>query len=846
MNFLNTILSYKDNIEYNFSKFSTSDIFKINDLLASNLQFLSEQFFYQCLKLEKSNFDQGMKFKKLENSTKTEVKEVNNDSIFTIESSSMKKFFVQVIVPWNERFIDREQLNQETENNETSNFYIYDGCLPYYQNFTVYTFLQSLLSLDSLLPLAPPVTTIFEKIFKVSENFLFYITSINFEKPELSDACKEILIFAYTKKPKFVLNHFIKYLSAEHWFYRNVNVNVKMGKLEKLSDYQFIQKILNLDDENEDYVEDCLIDYVEYNDFMKFILQLIICFINEDIEPVKPNMHLILAYCIINYPFFVNEATEIIVNLTKLKLYSKPQQVNAQVNKSRLFDMVGPWLFDVIIKYFTGLNDVSSFLIKWCLICGEPNLASMAIKMFISLHYTVTDEIAECAIKVIFVISKILNEAKSFRNNSKNNFNPNYEATYCYLEQLFILLGNAKPSQLIYHASCNILQCTSQKHERFVSEAINNLLVCKEQIPTYSNLSNFQSLLVLLIHTVYTKETLTKAIELIIYLLTKNAYSILHNNEEIGFKSAFYLVGPFIYSNETTYGLEKTLKDKNMIDAIVNLSKRKDNCIFEFYEAFGNKIILEDIVDFYITVEKQGNVYQSKFVFEIITIFLNNRNLSSDYYALGILANDVNQKKDYELKKSISRLLDSIMKITFGVVKANETIQDIHAFPSIHFEPEINFNNWQPDENLFSTPKSYPPFLLFDLELNQTKTFKEILNLTRSISTTPFSDWDELSFKSKSQIKVIDGTFITTIDPSLTNMIGTYQDHMKKSDEIKKYSEPTNQTLQNESSIVKFISNDKSALYCSIDPIIFIPNNSIIDSIGKTGDNDDFPSVFPF
>ena len=77
-------------------------------------------------------------------------------------------------------------------------------------------------------------------------------------------------------------------------------------------------------------------------------------------------------------------------------------------------------------------------------------------------------------------------------------------------------------------------------------------------------------------------------------------------------------------------------------------------------------------------------------------------------------------------------------------------------------------------------------------------------------------------------------------------MIGTYQDHMKKSDEIKKYSEPTNQTLQNESSIVKFISNDKSALYCSIDPIIFIPNNSIIDSIGKTGDNDDFPSVFPF
>ncbi|KAH0785378.1 hypothetical protein GPJ56_010789 [Histomonas meleagridis] len=100
--------------------------------------------------------------------------------------------------------------------------------------------------------------------------------------------------------------------------------------------------------------------------------------------------------------------------------------------------------------------------------------------------------------------------------------------------------------------------------------------------------------------------------------------------------------------------------------------------------------------------------------------------------------------------------------------------------------------------------------------------------------------------KQKAQIYEKEGDDIEiTMDQDLKEMLKTKQEREEIADEILKHTEPSQNIASGTLTVgaqVKELA--AAAVYCTVDPGLFLPTQTEIDEIGEFDDTE-FPSVFP-
>lgn len=277
-------------------------------------------------------------------------------STFDKKSNEMCRYIASFIVPWMKRirFVPER-------------LHIFEGCLPSYQMFSMYTFIQSIVKLKCLLPITPPITDILYPTYKASGSlFLIILTDIYFKMENLRENCVAMITYAYTINSKHVMQHFLSFLNVRYWYYQQIQIS----KLNQAFDFRLFLQDMNVSGESNEHDQQVNIDYTG---MVSFVLKMFVIFLKENPAQILPYKNLIIAYCALFFRDFVDTAQELFHLLLNLKPLG-----SCKIERS--INYIGPYTYEPLMDIFKQsiLSHVIS-LIKPSLYSSSPSSLSTAV-----------------------------------------------------------------------------------------------------------------------------------------------------------------------------------------------------------------------------------------------------------------------------------------------------------------------------------------------------------------------------------------------------------------------------------------------------------------------------------
>lgn len=761
-----------------------------------------------------------------------------NDQISDKDFSEMLRMYVSFVVPW------MKNLHYDTDR-----IHIFDDCYPSYQMFSMYSFIQTIAKMQCLRHITPPITNILYTTYNASkEFFLITLVDIYFSIKDNSiwrDNCISLITYAYSIDSKSVMNYFMTFFTPKLWYYHQIQIsklNQAFDLKQFFADIETSSGKLSLEEK------------FDYPTMIKFAVRMLLNFYRENPTNVLPYKNLIIVFCALMNSELKELAQEVFKSLLNLE-----PPLNGSVKYEKNISFIGPFIFEHFMELIrTSINshliclidsrmgkslqtngnptrppnnpalpnsliqnlivpslywedEISRFLLRWGLICGDSYLASMALKMFITLGFTANEENISIALDSIYMIYLALRDAQLSKGRSQRQIitklsdgdgQPDYCNAYHHIKYLCLLcqhVSNPSPKLLdkILLTSFALLLLPElgkiskdqdiAKSGPTIEYALGNIYMYRERLkkfkpseliqPINQNFNNdddekldlkdnltdvFQGFVYYLLHTSLTLTSLKLSEDILLYLLQNDLMDIL-NGCKYDSVMTYYAILPYIFELESTKDTGKVIDtveieesyeevaEMHNIESIANFHTSSMNHVAKFRLDEKGKVDFEALLRFYRVIIRIGSVKQAKAALTISSLFIENSLVLNSSPILSELSNDVLSRKEYELQDDTSNFFKLLMRIYKGSI-AKITSKSNRLFPKIFLPISVkDFLNWKPIEvvGTASISSSNAP------DRTNTNTSEKSKDQFSEINSNDISEFNE-SYDVKSQANLND------------------------------------------------------------------------------------------
>ncbi|EAY12468.1 hypothetical protein TVAG_128820 [Trichomonas vaginalis G3] len=711
---LKVFQSIKNTLVSSFSVFIQKEIFNLSSELAKTFGFLSEQFAQEIFYIVKF-----MKKKRNKMTNNTVPAKRRPTSLKRRVTTIAKMETIDVNTPEILTTLMPEWLTPISFDLQKSG--ISSRCEKNFKCYTLYLFLQELLSLVTVIGMIQPISVIMGEIIERDLSFLIYVLlniQVNAEDNQLKASSDLVLIYIFSKMPEKFYSIIVQYLDISTWYFYNV---LNGGQPEEKEGLIFAEQ------EN------------IYNVLAEIVLNVILHCYNENPEAASPLIEHIILFCSI--------------------LFAECREENLEENEYptiiKVLKKFGVWVDSKSLPNFKMLvlKSISSHdILMWGLCCGHIVMSGTALQIFFDLGYSIDSTHVNLILRAMQAVSSNLSERSDSQNNSRFNkyisvlhFESkriNLKPAIQYLTVALNILeryiiDKSELPRSIFNAAIQFMRNTNMSYrpiyvislsivsryisnDQFLSELsqdsqldILNLLFSAPREDKYANVHDnpFAQILNCMRTIIYT-------------CIEKKMIFVLTKDRDAPVKALFALY-PFMWGRLNNihsihniaeyyakiYGSDARILVTNAISGQSRSSKNAEAFWNRFKEYLQPESI-NDLLKFYTLIAFNGDSDQKDAVFWMTNFMANSfkESNSKEIAAIAYAAIDVGAINS-----------DAVLSLLHTLVKNFSTAEDIkqtvkiQKFTDVDIYPSQEIFRWKPQaDDVFRDMNNIPPLYVCD------------------------------------------------------------------------------------------------------------------------------------
>lgn len=866
---LKSIKSYQSSISSAYSVFIQHDINQLNEILAEHFRFCSEQFINECFQIAKESTTKERNSKSIHtSSTESEKQYACQKIMFNIKShdfSQPTSSRISLLGPILQRSpsqiqpikIESVDINKSTMmmrfvsswvipfSYDLENPGISPLCEQEFQQFSVYSFIKSLLSICEIEGFTESLAELIDCLIEASPSLLILCLFFLQNKSEESLRCSIFfLLYIYNKLPGKIIWHLYEYLRVVAWFF----FDVQISKVDQLFDMETYFENLSgkrpkhrrKTDERIDGTQNEL-DYVEVTDFVIKLTYECFC---ENPALLAPVMSFVVIFGYIQYPNYMNPInllfSEIFANKKKKKkrasrLSSRLESIIVKKENSKT------WKTSDVIQYLKQLvgEKEETILLEWGLCCGDIVVAKRAIWLFNELGFVIKPNAISSVLRSMQIVASTFNqriELKGIDQDKIMQFSymvgnkPDYHALTKYISTCldlllnFIRVNDRYQYQNILLTAIKFLSCSAEEYSSIYTSSLKIIDLFVENAGDIQIGEQYKDehLVISLLKLKLSDNTALEMIfDIILKIMNQQIIKLL-GKEEQSKDLALLILIPYLW--ERTDG---TVKMSQEITDIMCSGNSLSDIVNPIYGRI-KKHNLYLILKFFVQIAQHGSKYQRRLVYMMTTIFLEkNKEIHKE---LSELAYYSVIDKENETSTAVIAFLQKVQQLKINIKIFEKKQNKYLEFPDVKIIQE-KISRWEPIiEDVFKDIENYPPVYINEISFCGCPIVKSIKEQIEKVKVVPFTLWSELLFQA--QMQSVDN--IDAEEKNVTIQLEPRKFMNELKDELEKHSEVfERQSINLNSPILSIINNQSNNSFSLIHSGLFIPDEGEILQIGK-------------